>query len=143
MPITEEIVRKDTVNRNLKDVGIQEELYIDLCSDKNTDQTSYQDVEGANVLIDFSQYVGYKMFLEVQGYVDSGTGSFKLYNTTDSADMTNAEITTTQTSAERVRSSEITKPESGEKTVKLQHKITGGGGGDKVYSVKGRIIFVL
>lgn len=140
MAITEETIRKDLVNRNFRNLGIQEEVYIDIAIDQNSNSASYVDASGSLVSINFDDYLGYKMYLELVGYVNSGTGYFKLVNTTDSADLTNSETSTASTSAVRVRSSEITKPLSGTKNLKLQYKNTGGG---TTYIVKARIVFVL
>lgn len=142
MPVVQQIIRKDLIKREFQQLGASRSIWLDLAPANENTNTSYSDVDGSEILINFDDFAGYKMYLELQGNVDGGTGSFQLYNVTDSAAISSSEVTTSGTTVGRIRSSEITKP-IGQKTLKLQSKITGGGMGDKVYQSKTRIVFEL
>lgn len=140
---TETTIRKDKINRDFSSLGADRQIWLDMSpANKASNSASYVDVEGAESVVNFDDYAGYKMYFEVQGYTDAYTGYFQLYNDTDSEAVSGSEINTTETTATRVRSDEIVKPQ-GTKTIKVQHKISTGGGGDEVNTLKARIIFIL
>ena len=105
-----------------------------------TASDTYVDVEGSINSIDFVDWLFHNWYFEMIGKTDGGTGSYKLVNTTLSADVTGSEITTTSTTIVRIRSGSMTKP-TGVNTVKIQHKQTGGLGTDNVNSVMSRSVF--
>lgn len=105
-----------------------------------TTSTSYQAVSGSFAAVDFDDWQTHNIYLEVIGKVDGGTGFYHLYNITAAAIVANSEISTTSTTPVRLRSIALTKP-TGINVFRLQHKLTGGGGGDFVNSVMSRIVF--
>lgn len=109
-------------------------------TDRWTQSDVYVDVVGSIRQIDFDKYKRFKWRFEMVGYVDGGTGSWKLVNVTDGVDIAGSEITTTATSPTLIVSGELPKP-SGKKTIKIQHKQTGGSSGDFVNSVMSDHLF--
>lgn len=145
MTITREEIRDDSIVREIdgKILIFAKEVPIQLHpqhTDRWTSNSSYTDVEGSLVEINFNDWPNHTMYLEVVGFTDAGTGFWDLYNITDSGIVTSSEISTTSTSSVRVRSSALGKL-TGTKTFKLRHKIVGGGGGDLVNSVMSRVLF--
>lgn len=109
-------------------------------TDRWTQSDTYVDIVGSIRQINFDKYKRFNWYLEMVGYVDGGTGYWKIVNVTDGGDITGSEITTTSTSSTLVVSGSLSKP-SGTKTVKLQHKQTGGAGTDFVNSVMSNYLF--
>lgn len=91
-----------------------------------TDQSTYQAYNDCQIQVDFSDWVDHSMFFECVMKTGAGTGYMKLYNLTDTADLSGSEISTTSTSTVSVRSSAITKL-TGVKDFREEQKITGGG----------------
>lgn len=109
-------------------------------TDHWTQSNSYVDVEGSERPINFDKYKRFNWRLEMVGYVDGGTGFWKVVNVTDGVDIAGSEISTTSTSSTLITSSILPKP-SGTKTIKIQHKQTGGAGSDFVNSVMSDHLF--
>ena len=105
-----------------------------------TQSDTYVDVTGALNTIDFADWPDHTWYFEMIGKTDDGTGSYQLYNNTTAAAVTGSEITTTSTSAVRIRSSACTKP-TGANVIIIQHKQTGGGGTGYVNSIMSRSVF--
>jgi len=109
-------------------------------TDRWTQSNSYVDVEGSIRQINFDKYKRFKWRFEMVGYVDGGTGFWQLYNVTDGAVIAGSEISTSSTASALVITGELPKP-SGTKTIKVQHKQTGGSSSDFVNSVMSNHLF--
>lgn len=112
-------------------------------TDRWTQSNTYEDVMGSVTEIDFDKYERLKWRFEMKGFVDGGTGFWKLVNVTDSVDISGSEISTTVTDANNpdlIVSGVLPKP-TGVKRIKIQHKQTGGSGSDFVNSVMSTHLF--
>lgn len=106
-----------------------------------TTNSTYTDITGSLIELDFNDWPNHAMYLEMIGKTDMGTGYWRLYNITDSGAVSNSEISTTSTSAVRIRSSALPKLTQ-TKSFKIQHKIEGGDGtNDFVNSIMSKVIF--
>ena len=104
-----------------------------------TDSSSYVAYDDCRVQINFTDWVDHSMYFECVMKTGAGTGWMRLYNVTDSSELSGSEISTTSTTATQVRSSEITKL-TGTKIFREEEKITDGGAAyTDVYM--GRVIF--
>lgn len=138
----ETIERGDLMSSKI--FGLPKEAHIQATpqwTDIWTELDSYQDATGSLIEINFNDWPDHTFYFEVVGKVDAGTGYWRLYNITDSVAMSESEMSSTSTTAVRLRSSEITKP-YGTKEFKVQHYIDGGNGTtDFVNTIMSRIIF--
>ena len=97
---------------------------LDLGGDYNAavDDTSFVDIPGAiHVEIDGTNFSGLTVEVHVMCQVAASTGTFDLYNITDTAAVASSETTFTNTNADRVESSSITLA-SGSKEYKCRVK---------------------
>lgn len=151
------VSQEDLTDQLIKDVKKLKDQIIELRSNQNqiqetriqghpqhtdhwTQSNSYVDVEGSERPINFDKYKRFNWRLEMVGYVDGGTGFWKVVNVTDGVDIAGSEISTTSTSSTLITSDVLPKP-SGMKTIKIQHKQTGGAGSDFVNSVMSDHLF--
>lgn len=95
-----------------------------------TTLSTYQYVTGSFALINFNDWQIFNWYFEVIGFVDAGTGYFRLMNITDNEVVAESEIFTTapdQFTADRIRSVALPKP-TGSKLFRVQIRIEGGNG---------------
>jgi hypothetical protein len=105
--------------------------------------SSYVSLNGSLIVIDFDDWKNYSWYWENIIFTDGGTGWTRLYNITDDVAVPDTEFSTTavgEANAEYNRTGVLTKY-TGIKEFKTQVKITGGGGGQNVNSIKSRMIF--
>lgn len=88
---------------------------------------TYQNVGASMFSINWSDFTGWSVYLDIVGKTDAGTGYYQLYNATDSAAFANSEVSTASTTPINIRSGATTKP-TGTKVCNIQHKIIGGDG---------------
>ena len=144
---TEETVRGDSIARELngKILIFAKEVPIQLHpqhTDRWTNSTSYVDVVGSLVEIDFNDWPNHTMYMEIVGFIGdthADTAYWQLYNTTDSVAVADSELNTTSATSTRLRTGALAKL-TGTKRFKLQHKSVGGVG-DYTNSVMSRILF--
>lgn len=106
-----------------------------------TDSAVYVDIAEADAFdLNFSKYSNYNAYFQIIAKTDDGTAYYQLYNKDASAAVTSSEVSTASTSTVTVTSGAITKP-TGTATLAIQHKKTGGAGGNYANLISARIIF--
>jgi hypothetical protein len=110
-------------------------------TDSWTTNSTYTDIQGSLGTINFDDWTGHTWYFEMIGKTDAGTGYYRLYNITTDEPVENSEISTTSTTATRIRSDILPKPD-GEHEFKIQHRIDGGNGTTEyVNSMMSRMVF--
>ena len=89
--------------------------------------TAYVAVDGSLVQVNFDDLADKDVYFEVTAKTDAGTGYYKLYNVTDTADIAGTELSTASTSPVILRSSALTIP-TGTKELSVYYKCDGGDG---------------
>ena len=126
--------------------AIDSEIYVPLADffvweNRLTDSSSYADVTDTEALdINFDKFTNYTGYFEVVAKTDDGTAYYQLYDKDATAAVTGSEVSTSSTSAVTARSGAFTAP-SGTTTLSIQHKKTGGAGGNYANLISARIIW--